>query len=80
MLKMTHAATLMDLSEDTKRPIKVLCEAMNSACCIYSTDFREVAELHEAGVGEKLAKSVYFLLCDSSYNVKCQSELEKHKP
>lgn len=70
IFEMTDYTASTDMSEEAKRTMAVLNEAMNSVCYTYDTDFRDIEELHETGSGEYLAKSVKFLICDSLYNEK----------
>lgn len=50
---------------------------MNCAFYIYDPDLRDLGELYETGLGEMLLGSVYFVLCNPTYIVRCQIELEK---
>lgn len=53
-----------------------LSGTMNSASYIYEADFYDHEEPHEARARVELAESVFFLLCDSLYNVMRQSEVK----
>lgn len=74
--KMNDPAAMQDLLEATERALEVLGELMNSALYMHDADFRDFEELYEVGAGEEVAESLYFLLCDPSYDVRRQSELE----
>lgn len=80
MLEMNEAETLLRFLEGAKRPMEVLCEAMNLVCCIYDDSSRDLEDLHGADVGEELAKSVDFLLCNNRYNLRprIKSEITSH--
>lgn len=60
VMEMTYAAVFMNLSKKTKRAIKVLSEAMNSAYFIHDVHFCNPEELHEADAKEVLVVSVDF--------------------
>lgn len=49
---------------------------MNLVCHIYGTDFRDLADFHTIDGMEKLAESVYLLLCHLPYIWIHQSKLE----
>lgn len=48
---MNDAAASMDFSEEAKRVMDVLRQAMKSASYIYYADFRDLEEPHKAGAG-----------------------------
>lgn len=73
---MADAAESMNLSEEEKRVMKVLYEAINLVFHIYGDGFRDLEELHKAGATKEIAESVHFLLCDTLCNVRNQSEME----
>lgn len=49
--EITNAAALIDLSEEVKRAMEMLSEAMSSLCYMHNADFRDLQELQEAGTG-----------------------------
>lgn len=63
-----RSAASMDSCEETKRSMEMCSEVMYSASYIYKDDSRNLEELHEASVGDELAKSVDSVLCDPLYN------------
>lgn len=76
VLKMTSAAASMDVSEEARIAMDVLSEEMNCVCYVRDADFRDLGELHNAKLKEKLVESKHFLLCDVSFNARRPSELE----
>lgn len=54
----------------------MLTEEMNLVFYTFDADFRSFEEGHKAGVGEEVAETVCFLLCDPHYKVRRQRELK----
>lgn len=50
------------MSEEVKRALQVIIEAMRSVCYTYGTDFHDHEKLHETVAGEELLESVVFQL------------------
>lgn len=69
VLEMNDAAASMNLSKEVKQVMELLSEAINYVFYIYSADFRDLEELHEAETREEIAMSVDFLLHEPFYNV-----------
>lgn len=62
LLEMTNAAALMNMSEEAKRAMELLGEAMISVCFKYDANFRDLEELHKVSAGYELMERVCFLL------------------
>lgn len=75
VLKVTQPATTTDVSEVAKRAMKVLTEVINSVCTIHYADIRNLKEIPESDIGKELVECVYLMLQNSSYKLRCQSEL-----
>lgn len=72
----TDAIVSIDSSEEAKRGMKLLSEAVNSVCYKYDADFRDLEKFLKNGAGEKVTEPFDFLPCDPSYNVRHQKKSE----